>query len=244
MADAGEALYDGLDRHALAQRTEARSVVIKPSVHSTLDTAHLLAQGGAPSGTLVLAEAQAGGRGRHGRQWESAAGAGIWMTLVLRPRVAPAGGALAIRAGLALVDALERAAPLSEPKLRWPNDVMIRDAKAAGILCEARWSGDILAWVAIGIGINVKGPAPEIAGGRAIAVGDVAPKATRVKILEELVPRLLVAGEADAFLEDAERARFLRVAWARPGEKIAGLAADGALLLRKADGAFERRDQV
>jgi biotin-[acetyl-CoA-carboxylase] ligase BirA-like protein len=233
--------YDGIDHRELARLTGARSVVVKSSVHSTLDVAHVMAQGGAPSGTLILAEEQTGGRGRQGRAWHSQKGAGIWMTLLLRPRIAPAGGALALRSGLAIVDTLAKLAPDSEPRLKWPNDVLIRGAKVAGVLCEARWTGDMLTWIAIGIGINVGGPVPAALQGTAIALADVAPKLTRRAILEELVPRLLEFEAADTFLTDAERARFLRFAWAAEGQTIAGLSADGALMLRKADGTIERR---
>ena len=102
----------------------------------------------------------------------------------------------------------------------------------------------MLAWVAVGIGINVRGPAPAGLAEPVAAVADAVPGAQPLKILEHLVPALLAAEGANAFLEDAERARFMRLAWPRAGDVIAGLDADGALLLRKPDGSFERRTEA
>ncbi len=241
MADSGEAIYDGADRREIAARTGARSVIIKQTAHSTLDVAHVMAQGGAPSGTLILAEEQTGGRGRQGRAWYSPRGAGIWMTLLLRPRIVPAGGTLAIRAGLAVAETLVTIAPALEPRLKWPNDVMVRDRKVAGVLCEARWSGDALSWVAVGIGINVHGPVPDGVAPVAIAIGDVTPRVGRLAILQGLVPKLLACEASPALLEEGDQVRFMRFAWSPRDETVTGIAPDGALLLRGADGAVERR---
>lgn len=235
-----ELTWDGLDRRALAARTGAPMVVVKDTVHSTLDLAHSLGQGGAPSGLLVLAEEQTGGRGRQGRAWHSPRG-GIWLTVLLRPKTAPAGGALAIRAGLAAVDALEAVAPALAPRLKWPNDIMVRGAKAGGILCEARWNGETLAWVAVGLGLNVHGRVPDEVRGSAIALSEAAPGLSRSAILAELVPKLIALAGAPARLDATERARFVARAWPPPGQVIAGIEPDGALLVRLPDGRVERR---
>ncbi len=233
--------YDGLDKRALASLTGASAVVIKSAVSSTLDVAHALGQGGAASGLLVLAEAQHAGRGRQGRVWLSPRGGGIWMSVLLRPRLPPSGGSLAIRAGLATVEALAAVAPALAPRLRWPNDIMVANAKAGGVLCEARWNGDTLSWVAVGIGINVRGPVPPAVEGKAIAIGDVVPGIARTAVLAELVPRIIALARADGPLGEEERARFMQLVWRVSGETITGLAADGALLVRRADGTLERR---
>jgi BirA family biotin operon repressor/biotin-[acetyl-CoA-carboxylase] ligase len=236
--------YDGLSADDLARRFGTGDVVLKDTTGSTLDVAHELGAGGARSGTLVLADEQTTGRGRLGRKWISPRGAGIWLTMLLRPRAAPLGGVLAVRAGLTAVLALESVDPKLAPRLKWPNDVIVQGRKAGGILCEARWSGEVLGWVAIGIGINVKGPIPDSAGSP-IALDEVVPGLGRLVVLEALVPRLKALEAMGSTLEPDERARFTKVAWplAGTGEQIADLTSDGALLVRRADGSLDRRTE-
>lgn len=222
--------------------TGARVVVLESSVPSTQDIAHQLAGTGAPSGTLVLADEQTAGRGRHGRPWHSPAGFGVWMSLVLRPIVTPASGALAIRAGLAAVEAIAAASPEIAPRLKWPNDIMVADRKAGGVLCEARWSGDVLGWIAVGVGINVFRAASDPSFRRSsIALSDASAGASRLGLLEALVPRLVELEKSPALLEPAEQKRFLASAWPAPGDDLAGIDPDGALLLRGHDGTITRR---
>ena len=205
-----------------------------------MDVAHALAEQGAPAGTLVLADEQTAGRGRQGRRWHSPAGAGIWLGVILRPAVAAPGGVLPIRAGLALEAALRETAPGLAPRLKWPNDLLLGGAKAAGILCEARWQGDRLGWVVVGIGVNVQGPVPAEVSTLATAVSDHAPGVTRIGILRPFAQRLRALGAGRATLADEERAAYLAVLDPR-GENVAGLAPDGALLVRDATGSVMRR---
>ena len=86
-------------------------LVLRDCVTSTMDLAHALAQEGTEAGTLVLAEEQTAGRGRHGKRWASERGAGIWMTLVERPTDAPAVAVLSLRVGMAAARALRPWAP-------------------------------------------------------------------------------------------------------------------------------------
>jgi BirA family biotin operon repressor/biotin-[acetyl-CoA-carboxylase] ligase len=234
--------YDGLDARALAALTRAPHVELRDAVTSTQDLAHELGASGAPAGTLVLAEEQTSGRGRQGRQWRSPRGGGVWLTVLLRPGAAHTRGVLALRAGLATVRALAEAAHELAPRLKWPNDVIVAGRKAGGILCEARWSADTVGWVAAGVGINVRGPAPADVRQTAIALSDVAPAISRLAVLAALVPRLTAAGDGPAELTGTEQAAFLDLAWAGPGEmRPAGLAPDGALLVERLDGSLERR---
>jgi len=235
------AAFDGLSERQLAELLGCPLVRIHASVPSTLDVAHELGAAGAPHGTLVIADTQTAGRGRLGRAWSSPTG-GLWMTLLVRPARAPLGGALAVRAGLAARAAVGRAAPEAAPRLKWPNDVIVTDLKAGGVLCEACWTGQELGWIAIGVGINVRGPVPLEVRERAVALADVAPHVTRIGVLEHLVPRLVAAADGSAGLTAAEKAEFLAGCWMPPGDATPeGLADDGTLLLRHADGALERR---
>ncbi|HET7373563.1 MAG TPA: hypothetical protein VFJ20_09255, partial [Gemmatimonadaceae bacterium] len=96
------ALYDNWSADALAEALALPRVALFDSVTSTLDVAHALAARGAPDGTLVLADAQSAGRGRFGRTWTSERGAGVWLTLIERPRDATALEVLSVRVGTAL----------------------------------------------------------------------------------------------------------------------------------------------
>lgn len=154
---------------------------------STNDDARALARAGAPEGTVVLAARQTAGRGRLGRSWSSPEG-GAYLSAVLRPAVSPAEAAtLALATGIAVARALESfgAAPL----LKWPNDVLLGQGKAAGILLEMAAETDRVEWIVVGIGMNVVRP-----GGlrheRAAYLSDQAasatPAAVAARVLEEL----------------------------------------------------------
>ncbi len=229
----GALTYDGLDAEALRRLAGAARLELRGSVGSVLDVAHELAAAGAPSGLLVLADEQTAGRGRQGRVWHSPPGAGLWVAALLRPAVRPFSGALAIRAGLAAVEAVEQVAPGARPRLKWPNDVIVAGRKAGGVLCEARWAGAQQGWIAVGVGINVRGPvAPAVRatavalddaagarGGSALAggpEGSASPEArgrdgvTRTALLAALAPRLVALAERPPELDDGEREAFRR----------------------------------
>jgi biotin-[acetyl-CoA-carboxylase] ligase BirA-like protein len=233
--------FDGADEAELARRTGSPRVVLRDEVTSTLDLLHALAAEGAPSGTLVVAEAQTAGRGRQGRHWASPRGGGVWMSVLLRPATPPSGGSLAIRCGLAIVEALTSLAPVLGPRLKWPNDIMIAGRKAGGILCEARWSGETLGWVAVGVGLNVHGPVDAALRDVAIALDDVTRGITRLAVVEAAAPRLIALEAAPAELAPATQLRFLASRWPASEQDVAGLAPDGALLVRGSDGTIVRR---
>jgi len=119
-------------------------------VESTMTIAAKLAAEGCPSGTIVVADEQTAGIGRHGRSWISEKGTGLYVSIVLRLRVQSGTLPLVMLAlGLATREAIVELTSLS-PDLRWPNDVLIGGKKCAGIL--AQLEGDA---IVAGIGINV-----------------------------------------------------------------------------------------
>ena len=235
-------LYDGLDAAGLERLTDAPLVLVAASLGSTQDEIHRLGAEGAPSGAVVLADGQTAGRGRLGRAWHSPPGGGVWLSVLLRLGRPPAGGALAIRAGLAAVAAVAQAAPGLAPRLRWPNDLMAADRKVGGVLCEGRRGGPGAAWVAVGVGINVAGPVPRDLRDRAAALEDLAPGVSRLAIVAALVPRLRALAGLPPTLDVPERQAFLALEWrdAR-AERTVDLEPDGALLVRTAAGALDRR---
>lgn len=122
---------------------------------STNRVALELGHAGAPEGTLVLAEEQTAGRGRAGRRWHSERAAGIYATLLLRPRLAPVQAPLlTLLAGLSVRAAVEAHSGVS-PDLKWPNDLLLGGRKFCGILTEMHAEPGVIRFVIIGIGLNV-----------------------------------------------------------------------------------------
>jgi BirA family biotin operon repressor/biotin-[acetyl-CoA-carboxylase] ligase len=120
------------------------------TIGSTMAEAAKLAESGAPHGTVVLAEEQTAGVGRLGRTWLSPTNTGIYSTILLRLKLAPAHSPVAsLLVGLAVADAIQKTTNLLSD-LRWPNDVLIGERKVAGILTQL-----IDDCVIAGIGINV-----------------------------------------------------------------------------------------
>jgi BirA family transcriptional regulator, biotin operon repressor / biotin---[acetyl-CoA-carboxylase] ligase len=100
-------------------------------------------------GTVAVADVQTAGRGRLGRTWEAPPRSAVLVSVLLRPSADRPLPQLALVAGVAVADALEELTGLSV-QIKWPNDVMLRRTKVAGILAEARESA-----VVVGIGVNV-----------------------------------------------------------------------------------------
>jgi BirA family biotin operon repressor/biotin-[acetyl-CoA-carboxylase] ligase len=218
---------------------ESPSIVRLATTPSTMDALHALGEAGAPAGTAVVAEVQEAGRGSRGRSWASPSG-GLWLSVLARPRAA-ALELLSLRAGLAVAEVLDRFGATGRIALKWPNDLMLDDRKCGGILCEARWQGSTPAWVAIGLGLNVTNPVP--AALAATRLADALPGMTVETLVGPVVDALRQVDAAAGSLDGAERARFERRDWLR-GRALAGpvagtaagIAADGALLVRKSDG--------
>jgi BirA family biotin operon repressor/biotin-[acetyl-CoA-carboxylase] ligase len=142
-----------LRRH-LTTDVVGRHIYIFDAVTSTNRVLGGLADEGAVEGTVVLAEAQTAGRGRHGSDWFSPEAANLYVSVLFRPRIAPHDLPLfAPIASLALAEAawLEGAPAL----IKWPNDVLVSRRKLGGVLVEAPVVGDEVAYVVLGIGVNL-----------------------------------------------------------------------------------------
>jgi BirA family biotin operon repressor/biotin-[acetyl-CoA-carboxylase] ligase len=139
----------------LTTQTFGRPLYVLTQTTSTNDEVKALAMGGAPEGTVVLAEQQTHGRGRQGRTFASPAGVGIYLSLLLRPTVDMAQlPQLTLMVAVAAADAMTAVCGVSID-LKWPNDVEIAGKKVAGILTEAVLRLGEPPVVIIGIGINV-----------------------------------------------------------------------------------------
>lgn len=145
------------DRVQLGLKTEFIGKVIhyEETVDSTQKIAHLLSHEGAVEGTVVIAEEQKGGRGRMDRVWHSPKSTGIWMSLILRPKIpiqrAPQ---LTLLTAVAIVQAIEETTSLT-PQIKWPNDILIEQQKVTGILTELQADADRIISVIIGMGLNI-----------------------------------------------------------------------------------------
>jgi BirA family biotin operon repressor/biotin-[acetyl-CoA-carboxylase] ligase len=115
-----------------------------------------LAEGTARDGDWHVADEQSAGRGRLGRKWHSPAGQGLYLSLIHCPSQPLPAAAASMAAGLAMRDTLSQLG-LGAAELRWPNDLMVKGAKLAGILVETRgWDPKAPAYV-VGMGVNVTG---------------------------------------------------------------------------------------
>jgi BirA family transcriptional regulator, biotin operon repressor / biotin---[acetyl-CoA-carboxylase] ligase len=127
---------------------------IHDNVGSTNDLARALADGGAPAGATVIADAQTRGRGRRAREWTAPAGTSLLLSMVLRPGAPGAETLLSLRLGIATARAIEAVAPV-RVALKWPNDLFIDGYKVAGILCEGAVESGRSLFLVAGVGINV-----------------------------------------------------------------------------------------
>lgn len=136
-------------------------------VDSTNTVLRRLCNEGAPAGTIVLADYQSVGQGRHGRSWHTPPGTALLMSVLLRPNLVPERAPwMTMIAGLALTDAVRSICGLTSA-LKWPNDVMLRGAdgvwrKCAGILQDGTIEDGVLSSVIVGMGLNVNVPAENL----------------------------------------------------------------------------------
>ncbi len=149
-------MYDlpGLDA-ALAGSIYAGKLHFAPVTGSTNTDALAAARSGAPHGSVYFADEQTVGRGRGDHAWHSVAAQGLYVSVLLRPEISAVRlPILPLVAGLAVAEAVRIACGLAVD-LRWPNDLLVGERKAGGILAEAQMDADRVSYAVVGIGINV-----------------------------------------------------------------------------------------
>ena len=150
-----------------------------------------MAKKNAPAWTIVLADAQTGGMGRSGRSWWSPPG-GLYMSVLVRPTVQPfALSRMPVLASLAALDVLKGAG--LPARVKWPNDILIRGKKLAGILIQGRTDGENVHWVVVGYGVNIHRSntgTPHEIGERIIFLEDTHIQVTRDWLAETIAARL------------------------------------------------------
>jgi BirA family biotin operon repressor/biotin-[acetyl-CoA-carboxylase] ligase len=154
---------DFLLANEIRERLETRvfgkqDIVYFQETDSTNLRAKSLADRGAPEGTVVIAESQTEGRGRRGRTWFSPAGEGIYVSVILRPALSPnEASRLTLLAAVAAAETLLDLTSLSV-RIKWPNDIMVRGKKLAGILTQVSTEMDAVDYIVVGLGLNVNTP--------------------------------------------------------------------------------------
>jgi BirA family transcriptional regulator, biotin operon repressor / biotin---[acetyl-CoA-carboxylase] ligase len=132
-----------------------KNIHYEESVESTQKIAHQLSFENVPEGTVIIAEEQLSGRGRMDRKWHSPKYTGIWMSLILRPKIPlPKAPQLTLLTAVSIVQAIEEITNLL-PEIKWPNDILINGKKVTGILTELQAEADRIHSIIIGIGMNV-----------------------------------------------------------------------------------------
>jgi BirA family biotin operon repressor/biotin-[acetyl-CoA-carboxylase] ligase len=132
-----------------------REIIVLEQTGSTNDAILQVATADSNEGLVLFAEHQTAGRGQHGNRWESAAGKGLWFSILLRPRIHLASSPqLTAWAAEAISDAIQNEFPLT-PTIKPPNDVQIDECKVAGVLLEMRAQKNAPHLAIAGIGVNV-----------------------------------------------------------------------------------------
>jgi BirA family biotin operon repressor/biotin-[acetyl-CoA-carboxylase] ligase len=227
------------------------------SLNSTNSKAYQLGLNGAKEGEVVIAESQEKGRGRLGRRWFSPPFLNLYISVILRPKILPHQASLiTLMAAVATADAIEKFSGLP-PIIKWPNDILLRDRKVAGLLNEIHSETDRIHFVVLGIGVNLnmdgKMFSKEI---RTVATSlkiEIGRRVSRKAFLQFLLLELeawysifLKEGSSPVLKAWRERAQIKgrRVKVTSFGETLAGVAvdvdSDGALILETQDGKRKR----
>jgi BirA family biotin operon repressor/biotin-[acetyl-CoA-carboxylase] ligase len=151
--------YNGIEiSMGLATDIIGSRVAFYPSVVSTNAAAIELARAREPEGTVVVADAQTGGRGRMGRTWLSPPGVNVYTSIILRPDITPrAAHELTFVMAVAVAEATAGFSRTT-PAVKWPNDVLIARRKVAGILMEMESEAERVKFIVAGVGVNINMP--------------------------------------------------------------------------------------
>jgi len=258
LVNAPDALHaDDLLARLGRTETVGRDIRVFEQTTSTNDVIEKLARDGVKEGVVVFAESQTKGRGRLGRVWMSPARKGLWFSVLLRPDLRPQETTrLTIASAMALRRAIQSETGL-DPEIKWPNDILIRGRKVAGILTELSAELDRVKHVILGIGVDVNLGANEfpaelrkmatslrIESGETISRPELATAILRE--LDQDYARVCgnlfadVADEWEAHCTTIGRAVTIQIGGRRVSGRAESLDDDGALLLRTEHGHLER----
>jgi BirA family biotin operon repressor/biotin-[acetyl-CoA-carboxylase] ligase len=147
---------------------------------------------GAPEGALVLAEYQTKGRGRLGRSWFSPKYKGIYLSLILRPKIAPPEASiLTLLTAVSICEAVKAVCGL-EARIKWPNDILLQHKKLGGILTELSAETDEVNFVVIGVGLNVNNDRKTLVSQATSLKEQKKENINRISLLQEILRRIEV----------------------------------------------------
>jgi len=227
------------------------------TIDSTNSMAYQLALGGAREGEVVIAESQKKGRGRLGRDWFSPPSLNLYLSVILRPKIPPQQASLiTLMAAVATADAIQKFSCLV-PLIKWPNDILVKGRKVAGLLNEIHSEMDRIHFVVLGIGVNLNADTkmfPKEIRAKATSLKNqmgqtISRKAFLSCLLQELerwYAIFLEEGGSPVLKVWRDRAQIKGrdVKVSSFGETLAGKAidvdSDGALILQMKDGGRKR----
>ncbi|WP_338024211.1 biotin--[acetyl-CoA-carboxylase] ligase [Aquibacillus albus] len=232
-------------------------IIHKKSVPSTQNIAHQLAQEGAQHGTVIIADEQTAGRGRLERKWHSMSEQGIWMSLLLRPKIPPIQAPqLTLLAATVLADILLKKVNV-KAYIKWPNDIILNDKKIAGILTEMQAEQDQIQYIVLGIGINVNQSHHEFPEELKSIATSLKIETNKTHNIRDLIQSILTTFEQtyDHYLQNGFH--DIKMKWESFGYKlgetvnittpnhtwnttILGIESDGGLLIKNPDGKTEK----
>ena len=191
--------------YGLKTKVLARKIFAYSCVDSTNDIAYRLAEDSQPEGSLIIAEQQSKGKGRMGRSWVSPAGSGIYMSLILRPRI-PIDhiGKMTLMTAVAVAKTIRDITGLGA-MIKWPNDIYINGLKVCGILTQISAEPDLINFVIIGIGVNIntsRHKLPDVATSLFLESGK---KIIRVEFLQKML------AEIEAYYTKLNKNAFLSI---------------------------------
>ncbi|MFH0913404.1 MAG: biotin--[acetyl-CoA-carboxylase] ligase [Candidatus Omnitrophota bacterium] len=220
---------------------------------STMDAALQLGIEGSPEGTVILTETQTKGRGRLGRDWFSPKYKGIYLSLILRPKILPTQAPLlTLMTAVSICEAIEEKAGLA-CQIKWPNDILIHHKKLGGILTELNAEADISRFIIIGIGLNVNSDKKTLPSAATSLKEQSKEEINRLDLLQEILRKieenyLIFQKKGGEHIIDKWRqwnislGRRVKVACQR--QHIEGQAldidTDGGLLVRNDSGLIEK----
>lgn len=242
----------------LRTKVMGKGIISYKTVESTNDIAYELAEKGINEGTVIMAEEQSKGKGRHGRQWVSPSKGGIYMSCIMRPEISPNEiPRITLLAAIAAAEAIREATSL-EVLIKWPNDIIIDGRKLCGILTEMKAQQDSVDFVVVGMGINVNTPVSQLPKGASSLKEELRRRGernmlSRVELAKKILEKLeeyynLMKSEGFEPIIDIWKGLSAmlgsRVKVILPNRSFEGTAhditPDGALIVRLETGVMER----
>jgi BirA family biotin operon repressor/biotin-[acetyl-CoA-carboxylase] ligase len=242
----------------LRTRILGKEILSYKKVDSTNAIAYAFAEKGLKEGSVILAEEQEKGKGRHGRTWLSPSESGIYLSVILRPQITPNEiSKITLLAAVAAARAIRETADL-QAMIKWPNDILVNHKKVCGILTEMKAEQDRVDFIVIGIGINVNTQMKQLPKGASSLREELPDSRTdeqvsRVDLTRKLIEKL----EEDYFLLKKDGFQPIMDEWKRLSDMIGSrvkvvlqnrtfeglvhdIDPDGALVVRRDAGTLEK----